>query len=202
MSTVPKRWLSPQEYLAQERLAHFRSEYYRGETFAMAGGSPRHSQIKVNLARDLSLALEDKPCAVYDSDLRILISPTGLYTYPDFSVICGELLYDDNFRDTVINPTLLIEVLSPGTEAYDRGKKFEHYQQIATLQEYALVAQASPTIERWQRRSDGTWAKTIATGLEQTLDLPSTGVTLVLARTYLKVDFAVPPGRTSELRLD
>jgi Uma2 family endonuclease len=193
MSTVPKRWLSPQEYVAQERLADFRSEYFRGETFAMAGGSPRHSRIKINVGRDLSIALEDKPCDVFDSDLRILISATGLYTYPDFSVICGELRYDDVFPDTVINPTLLIEVLSPSTETYDRGTKFEHYQQIATLQEYVLISQDSPTIERRSRQSDGTWPPTIVTGLDQMLELPSIGVTPFLARIYLKVEFVPAP---------
>src|SRR5258708_36219711 len=108
MSTVPKRLLSPQEYLAQERLAETRSEYYRGETFAMAGGSPRHSLIKTNTVRELSSAVKDGPCTAYDSDLRILVSANGLYTYPDASVICGILVQVD---DTCTNPTLLADVL-------------------------------------------------------------------------------------------
>jgi Uma2 family endonuclease len=193
MSTVPKRWLSPQEYLAQERLAEFRSEYYRGETFAMAGGSPRHSLIKSNTNRELSIGLKGRPCTVYDSDLRILVSPTGLYTYPDASVICGELEFDDQLRDTAVNPTLLAEVRSPSTEGYDRGKKFEHYQQITSLREYLLISQDSPTLERHLRNADGSWAKTVVTGLEKSLYLPSIGVTLMVAEIYDKVNFTAAP---------
>src|SRR5207302_572820 len=141
MSAVPKPLLSPQEYLARERLADFRSEFYRGEMFTMAGGSPRHSLIKTNLLGELRNALKGRPCTAYDSDLRIRVSATGLYTYPDASVLCGELQFDDEHRDTVLNPALLAEVLSDSTEAYDRGKTFTHYRQIVSLQEYLLVSQ-------------------------------------------------------------
>jgi Uma2 family endonuclease len=196
MSTVPIRRLSPQEYLAQERLADFRSEYFRGETFAMAGGSPCHSLVNANTMRELGIGLKGRPCTLYESNLRILVSPTGLYTYPDASVICGELIYDDQLRDTVINPTLLVEVLSPSTEAYDRGKKFEHYQQITSLREYLLIAQDGPTLERHMRNADGIWTKTVVTGLDQSLHLPSIGVTLALAEIYDKVKFTADPDAT------
>jgi Uma2 family endonuclease len=190
MSAVPKPVLSPQEYLARERLADCRSEFYRGEMFAMAGGSPRHSLIKTNLVGELRNLLKGRSCTAYDSDLRILVSATGLYTYPDASVICGELQFDDDHRDTVLNPTLLAEVLSDSTEAYDRGKKFDHYRQLPSLREYLLVAQDSPRLERFARNPDGTWTLTIVSGMDQSLALPAIGVTLSLAEVYDKVDFA------------
>jgi Uma2 family endonuclease len=196
MSIVPKRWLSPQEYLAQECLAEFRSEYFRGEMFAIAGGSPRHSPIKSGTNREPGNRLKDRLCTVYDSDLRVLVSPTGPYTYPDASVICGELRFDDQFRDTIVNPTVLVEVLSSSTEAHDRGKKFEHYRQIPSLQEYLLISQDSPTLERCMRNADGEWTKTVVTGLDPSLHLPSIGVTLALAEIYDKVNFADEPDAT------
>lgn len=189
MSTVPKRYLSPQEYLAQERLAEFRSDYFRGETFAMAGGTPRHSLITANAVRDLSLGVKGGPCATYNSDLRILVAATGLFSYPDVTVICGKLEHAALDRNTAVNPTLLVEVLSAGTEAYDRGTKFDHYRQIPTLREYLMIAQNSPALERHLRNADGTWTATIVTGLEQSLLLPSVGVTLALAEIYENVDF-------------
>jgi Uma2 family endonuclease len=196
MSTVAKRLLSPEEYLARERVADFRSEYYRGEMFAMAGASPQHSLICANMIRQLGNALEGRPCAVYTSDLRVRVSVTGLYTYPDVSVVCGPLEFDDKHRDTVLNPTLIVEVLSEGTEAYDRGKKFRHYQRLASLREYVLVSQDQPQVERFMRNPDDTWTLTTVSGLDQSLELPSIGVTLSLAAVYGKVDFtsvSAPP---------
>ena len=150
---VPQRVpnLTPAEYLAKERAATYRSEYFGGEMFAMAGGSPRHSLIKVNVVGEFRARSRHSPCTAYDSDLRILVARTGLYTYPDASVICGPLEFEDPRRDTVLNPTLLVEVLSESTEAYDRGKKFSHYRQIPSLREYLLVSQEEPKIERFLR---------------------------------------------------
>lgn len=119
--------LTPAEYLEIERAAPCRSEYFDGEMFAMAGGSPRHSLIKVNIGSEIRERLKRSSCTAYDSDLRILVSATGLYTYPDVSVICGPLEFQDQRQDTVLNPRLIVEVLSDSTEAYDRGKKFSHY---------------------------------------------------------------------------
>jgi Uma2 family endonuclease len=121
-----------------------------------------------------------------------LISATGLYTYPDASVICGPLEFEDEQCDTVVNPTLLVEVLSRSTEAYDRGEKFGHYRQIATLREYLLVSQKEPKIERFLRNDDGTWTLTEVAGLDATLSLPSLGVEISLREVYDKVDFSVP----------
>lgn len=124
--------LSPVEYLSIERASVYRSEYLHGEMFAMAGGPARHSRIKTNLLGQLNSRLKGQPCTTYDSDLRIKC-PTGLYTYPDASVICDDLEFDDEHRDTVLNPTLIVEVLSKSTEAYDRGKKFDHYRTFQSL---------------------------------------------------------------------
>lgn len=193
MSAAPKRLLSHLEYLARERVAEFRSEYYRGEMFAMAGGTPRHSLIKTNLMRELSIALKGRPCTAYDSDLRIRVSASGLYTYPDASVICGELQFDDERRDTVLNPTVLVEVLSDRSEAYDRGEKFDHYRKLASLKEYLLIAQNSPRLQRFSRNPDDTWTPQVVAGLDQSIELPSIGVTLSLAEVYDKVDFTSEP---------
>ena len=187
---LPQRVASftPAEYLRRERAAEYRSEYYAGEIFAMAGGSPRHSLIKLNISAMLRDRLLKLPCTPYDSDLRIRI-PTGLYTYPDVSVICGELAFDDEHKDTVLNPTVLVEVLSPTTEAYDRGKKFDHYRRIESLREYVLVSQDEPRVERFLRNDDGTWTLAIASGLSDSIALPSLGLTLPLSEVFAKVDF-------------
>ena len=180
--------VTPVEYLRLERAATYRSEYFRGEIFAMADGSPKHSRIKTNVLSQLNSRLRGQPCATYDSDLRIKC-PTGLYTYPDASVICSELEFDDEQRDTVLNPTLLVEVLSKTTEAYDRGKKFDHYRTIPSLREYVLVSQDEPTIQRFLRNDDDTWTLSVATGFDQTITLRSIGIDLPLSEVYERVDF-------------
>jgi Uma2 family endonuclease len=189
MSTVPKRWLSPQEYLAQERLADFRSEYYRGETFAMAGGSPRHSLIKANTVAELRRAVRGGPCRVYDSDLKILVSANGLFTYPDASVICGKVELSALDDRTATNPAVLAEVLSESSEAYDRGKKFDLFSQIPSLRHYLLISQDSPAVEVRSRNVDGGWTPNAVSGLDAALDLQAIGVTISLAEIYLGVEF-------------
>ncbi len=180
--------LTPAEYLRIERAATYRSEFFRGEMFAMAGGSPKHSRIKTNVLCELQNQLKRKPCVPYDSDLRIRCA-TGLYTYPDASVICGALEFDDGEKDTVLNPTLLVEVLSKSTEAYDRGKKFDNYRSIPALREYVLVSQDEPVIQRFLRNDDNTWTLTVVSGLDQTLKLKSIDVDLPLSEVFDRVDF-------------
>ncbi len=184
--------LTPAEYLKIERAAEFRHEYFNGEMFAMSGGSPQHSLIKMNVGGELRDQLKGRPCTAFDSDLRIRVSPAGLYTYPDISVVCGELEFDDDQGDTVLNPALLVEVLSDSTEAYDRGKKFEHYRRIASLREYVLISQKSPTIERYLRNPDETWTLTAVIGLDASIHLPSIDVTLPLVEVYDRVTFDDP----------
>ena len=191
----PIHRLTEAEYLERERRAEFKSEFYDGEIFAMSGGTPPHSQIAANSIRALGNKLANRPCVVYTSDLRLKIEATGLLTYPDFSVICGPLQFSENTDDTVVNPTLVGEVLSNSTEAYDRGKKFENYRQMPSLLEYLLVSQTEPRIEQFSRQKDGGWMLREAAGLEATLYLPALEVTLALSEVFSGVPFAPPPLR-------
>ncbi len=190
MLPEPKPHLTPEEYLALDRAAEERSEYLDGEMFAMSGGSREHTVIAINLARELSGQLRHRPCDTYGSDMRVWVEATGLYTYPDLSVVCAEpLLGPDGRRDILRNPTLLIEVLSPSSEAYDRGKKFEHYRAIPSFREYLLVAQDSPTIDRFLRQESGIWLYSTARGLEAEVELSSIGARLALSEVYAKISF-------------
>src|SRR5688500_15943172 len=165
MSAVPKPKLTVAEYLARERAAEFKSEYYRGETFAMAGASRQHNTAKENLIGELFTRLKGSPCRTFSSDQRVKVPVTGLYTYPDIVIVCGKPEYDPLDPDTLVNPVAVIEVLSPATETYDRGAKFRQYQQLPSVQEYVLVSQNEPVVERFVRQNDGTWVLTVVTGL-------------------------------------
>jgi len=146
MSTVLKQ-VTPAEYLARERAASVKSEYFKGEMIATAGGSPNHSLIAANFIGETRQSLKDRPCAVFSSDLRIKVEATGLYTYPDATIVCGDLEFDDEVGDTVVNPTVIVEVLSESTEKYDRGRKANHYRQIASLKELILISQDQHGVE-------------------------------------------------------
>lgn len=187
MSSPPKTFLTPEEYLEIERKAEFRSEYYAGEMFALAGASDAPNLIAGNIFAALHRQLADRPCNVYQSDMRVKISKTGLYTYPDVVAVCGEELFDDNHRDLLLNPVVIVEVLSESTEAYDRGKKFEHYQQIESLAEYLLVAQEPHRIERYVRQTAGQWLYSDAHDAEDVLTLETIDCRLALKDVYAKV---------------
>jgi len=189
MSTAPKPYFTPEEYLALERQAETKSEYFAGESFAMAGASREHLLIVANLTRDLGVQLLDRPCELYPTDMRVKVDEMGLYTYPDLVVVCGEPQFEDAEVDTLLNPTLVIEVLSSTTEAYDRGKKFAQYRRLASLQEYLLVAQDQPWVERYLRQPDGQWLLSVTEGLTGVLPLPSIDGELRLAEVYRKVAF-------------
>jgi Uma2 family endonuclease len=188
VSTQPKTFLTPEEYLEAEREAEYKSEYYEGEIFAMAGAGEAHNVLVGNLVADLHQQLRSHPCRVYPSDMRVRVSATGLYTYPDVVVVCGERRFLDERRDTLLNPSLLVEVLSPSTEAFDRGRKFEHYRSIESLNEYLLVASDRVHVDLYTRQPDGRWLLTSASRLEDSLDLQSIGCRLALADLYEKVD--------------
>ena len=190
MATAEKRWITPQEYLARERAAEIRSEYFHGEMFAMSGATWEHALIKDNLAAELRSQLKDGPCRAVTSDLRVKVDATGLYTYPDI-VVCGQPQFEDNVVDTLLNPTAIVEVLSESTEKYDRGGKFAHYRQLPTVQEYVLVSQDRPLVERFVRQADGSWLLTEFAGLETRLSLASVPAEVPLAEIYRGVDFAV-----------
>jgi Uma2 family endonuclease len=189
MSAVPLPRLSPAEFLERERLATTKSEFFRGEVFAMSGGSVAHNLISLNIGTTLNNTLAEGPCRVFPSDQRIA-PPTGLITYPDVSVVCGELEFLDQREDTLTNPLVIVEVLSPSTERYDRGKKFEHYRSIPSLREYLLVSQEEATVECYSRDpDDGTWVLREAHGLEASVSITSLVCVLRLADVYRKVTF-------------
>jgi Uma2 family endonuclease len=190
--SVPTTLLTPQEYLARERKAEFKSEYYRGEMFAMAGASWEHTLIKDNTAHAARNQLADGPCRVLTSDLRVKIDATGLYTYPDVIIVCNTPQFDDEMFDTLLNPRVLIEVLPDSTEEYDRGTKFKHYRQIPSLQEYVLIAQNEPRVERFVRQPNGDWLWTEFTDQTHPFTFGSIPVKLAFADIYRGVDF---PGR-------
>jgi Uma2 family endonuclease len=198
MSTASTRRISPQEYLAQERLADFRSEYLRGEVFAMAGASYEHTLIKDNLARKAGNQLENGPCRVLTSDLRVKVDATGLYTYPDIAIVCDEPQFEDAAFDTLLNPRAIVEVLSDSTEKYDRGGKFGHYRQVPSLQEYILVAQDRPLVERYVRQADGSWVLTVFDQPGQVFAFASIPVEIPLADIYGGVKFGERRGPKSE----
>jgi len=181
--------LTEAEYLAQERGAPFKSEFHDGEMFAMAGGSPMHSLIAGNLIRALGNRLEGRGCLTFTSDLRVKVEMTGLNTYPDVSVVCGELRFADAEQDTLVNPTLIAEVLSDATEGYDRGEKFEHYRRIATLRAYLLVSQRKPSLELFLRNDDGQWSLREASGVESSLEIPPLHISLSAREVFANVTF-------------
>ncbi len=195
MSTAPQRLLTPHEYLAQERRAEFKSEYLRGEVFAMAGASYEHTLIKDNVSGEARIQLKSGPCRVLTSDMRVRVSATGLYTYPDIVIVCDEPQFEDRVMDTLLNPRVIVEVLSDSTEKYDRGAKFGHYRQIASLQEYVLVAQDRPLVERYVRQTDQSWVLTEVADLAKTFAFASIQVSIPLADIYAGVKFPENPGR-------
>jgi Uma2 family endonuclease len=173
------------EYLAIEEMSPLRHEFCDGEVWAMAGGSPDHAAIAVNVASVLREQLRGRPCRVFGSDLRVRVLATGLSTYPDVTVVCSHLETDpeDPRGHTVVNPTLLVEVLSPSTEDYDRGEKLAHYKRIASLREVVLVAQDERRIVLWRREGER-WTLETAHG-DQVARLPGVGCSLPLAEIYL-----------------
>ena len=184
-----KPFVTPEEYLRLERAADYKSEYYAGEIFSMAGGSPTHSVIIASAIGELCNRLKGHRCVPYDSNLRVFVASTGLYTYPDASVICGPLELVPGHDDMITNPPLTVEVLSDATEAYDRGKKFAHYRTLPSFAEYVLVSQKEPLVEVFFRMADGTWQLTPARGREASVRLQSLGVELRLAEVYDRVEF-------------
>lgn len=183
------RHMTEAEYLEFERNSEIKHEYINGEVIAMTGASWEHNMICSSIIASLLPQLRSKSCKISPSDLRLKIPETNLYTYPDISVICGEPKFAGNEFDTIVNPIVIIEILSKSTEAYDRGKKFQHYRQIETLQDYLLIAQDKPHIEGFTKQDDGKWALSEAIGLTSTFAIPSIVSTLALADVYENVTF-------------
>jgi Uma2 family endonuclease len=188
MSLQPKTHLTPEEYLALERKAEYKSEYFAGEMFAMAGASERHISIVANVMYLLVGQLKGRPCKAYSNDMRVRVSPTGLFTYPDVVVVCGQPQFADEQKDTLLNPTLIVEVLSECTKDYDRGEKFEHYRTLTSLSEYVLIAQDKYHVEHFVRQPDNRWLLSETNRLEDVIHLSSIACDLALAEVYDKVE--------------
>jgi len=196
-----------EEYLAFEREAEERHEYLDGQIYAMAGESPEHGAICTNIGGQLYNQLRGKPCQVFSKDMKVRSGPApksrretkGFFSYPDLLVVCGEMKFHDQYRDVLLNPTVLIEVLSPATEAFDRGDKWERYQTwLPSLAEYLLVAQVRPVIEHYQRQAGGHWLYRRVSGLESSLRLDSIECELRLIEVYDRITFPVEQGEPPE----
>jgi len=187
MSSQVKHKLTAEEYLAIERKAETKSEFYDGEMFLMAGATREHNLISGNIFRRIANGLEGKPCETYTNDMRVRTPATGLFTYPDVVVVCGEPQFDDKEFDTLLNPTLIVEVLSRSTASYDKGGKFADYRTIESLREYVMVAQDRYEIEHHAKQTDGRWVLTDVRGLDANVELGSIECTRSVREIYDRV---------------
>lgn len=186
MLRTRKKKFTAKEYLAMEEVAPYKSEYYRGEIFALSGGSLDHSVIQGNLIRELGVLLAATPCRVLTSEIRVHVQAADLYTYPDIAVVCEKVKFLDRRNDTIVNPLMIVEVLSPSTRDYDRGVKFEMYKGIPSLQEYLLVDAEKEHVECYLRR-DSAWTLTMFDGLSATCRLESISCDIPMELIYHKV---------------
>jgi Uma2 family endonuclease len=178
-----RRYFTPEEYLAIEREAEYKSEYFDGEIFALAGASREHCIISGNIHALLHAQLRGRACNVYISDMRVKVDALGKYTYPDVVVACDER-FEEAHGDTLLNPRVIFEVLSPSTSAYDRGRKFAHYDRVESLGEYYLVHQDHRHVESYFREADGSWHHSGAVGIGSGIVIPTIGCELELADIY------------------
>jgi Uma2 family endonuclease len=194
MASHPKTRYTAEKYLALERSCETKHEYFNGEIFAMSGASKQHVLIVTNAVTELWSQLKRGPCEVYSTDLRVNVAPTtGLYTYTDVIVLCDEPQFSDEQKDTLLNPALIIEVLSESTKDYDRGGKFEQYRTINSFVEYLLIAQDRPHVEHHVRQADGSWILHETNSLEDTIQLKSVPCSLPLSEIYNKIAFSSNP---------
>jgi Uma2 family endonuclease len=188
MSTQPKPYITEEQYLAIERTAERRSEYYNGEMFLMAGGTSDHNLIALNIAAAFREHFRERKCNVYAIDMRVHIPATGLYTYPDGMLICGEREWAEPSHVTLLNPSVIIEILSDSTEAYDRGDKFWQYRHIPSLREYILVSQKALRVDQFIRHPNGEWNFRFVDSIEGTLHVPTVDCAIPLRDIYLKTE--------------
>ena len=184
MSTVAEGRITPEEYLEREQTAEYKSEYFDGEVFPMLGASREHVLLTRNTLVALHLRLREKSCQTYSSDMRVRVDATGLYTYPDVSVTCGEEHFVLAGPNTLLNPVLIVEVLSKSTKDYDRGGKFVNYRSIPSLWEYVMIEQDSVHVEQYQRQALGQWLLTEYTDRSSSIRLPPLGIELPIAEIY------------------
>ena len=192
MSSLPKTFITPEQYLEIERQAECKSEYFQGEMFAMSGGRQAHNRLAFSFIVAVGSQLRGGSCRGYNSDMRVHIPATGLYTYPDVVVACGQPKFLDAVQDTLLNPTLIVEVLSPSTEAYNRGRKFENYRSLDSLREYLLISSERISVDLFTRQPDGKWLLSSADRMDGSLGLESIGAKLALADLYAGIEFTAP----------
>jgi Uma2 family endonuclease len=189
MAASAREYLTPEEYLALERQAETKHEYFDGQLVAMVGGSGPHSWIAGNTIIAFGIQLRSRPCAVFTSDMKVGITKLRAYSYPDVTIVCGTPQFGEEERDVLLNPQVIVEVLSPSTERYDRTGKFLRYQRIPSFAEYLLIEQAMPRVELCSRQADRSWEWSIAEGLEATIFIPSLDCAIALADIYRNVTF-------------
>ncbi len=190
MSALPQRRFTQEEYLALEISAPYRSQYVAGEIFAMAGAQPWHIEVVDNLTHALRTQLRDRPCQSYSSEMRVRVKAGDLWTYPDVSVLCGESQFDTSADpNSLLNPQVIFEVLSPSTEAFDRGDKFARYRRLESLADYVLVSSERMRVEHYVRQAGGVWALTEYDQPEHGVPLASVGCELPLKEIYYRVTF-------------
>ncbi len=187
MSAQPESFLTAQDYLVWERQQETRHEYLEGQVFAMTGASRAHNMLCANILASLHGQLRGKPCEIYVNDMRVKVSETGMYTYPDLVAACGEPRFEDQAVDTLLNPVLIIEVLSDSTERYDRGAKFTHYRSVVSLKEYLLVSQHESRVEHYVRQPGNHWLLTEYQEMQDRIDLNSLDSYLSLAEVYERI---------------
>ena len=192
MSRQVKTYITPEEYLAFERQAENKNEYVNGEIFAMTGASRKHNLIVGNLVRELGQQLKGKPCEVYPGEMRVKAPASRSYVYPDVVVVCSEPQFEDDHFDTLLNPTLVVEVLSKSTESYNRLAKSSYYRTIESLSEYLLVSQEEYRVEQYLKQADGRWLLSDVRLLESLIELTSIGCSLALRDIYDRITFDEP----------
>jgi Uma2 family endonuclease len=189
MLPEPSKTITREAYLSLERKAELKSEFVDGDVFAMAGASREHNLIAANIVRVLGNQMLDRPCNFYPSDMKVRIERMDAYTYPDIAIACDPEIFEDDHRDVLMNPLAIMEILSESTEAYDRGRKFAHYQFIPSFIEYILISQLSPRVERFVRQNDGTWIYSIYGAMGEIVPVGSVNCELPVSEIYRKIGF-------------
>ena len=198
MTAQAQRRLTPEEYLELDRAAEVRSEFFDGVMYAMAGATWNHNVISSNVAAALNARFAGRTCRAVSENMRVQIDLTGRYAYPDVVALCSAPQFKDAHRDVLLNPELIVEVLSDSTKQYDRGAKFLRYRTIASLQEYVLISQEDPVIMRYNRQPDGTWLVTFIHGADAGLDFLSVGCSVPLVEVYRDVEFPSVPAAATD----
>jgi Uma2 family endonuclease len=198
MTLLTKKFYTPAEYFKFEEQSETKHEYRDGRIVPMAGASSNHILVASNVLSALDQRLQHTPCLIYTNDMRVLVKPQNIYTYPDVTVVCDKPEFVKGRNDTISNPTVIVEVLSPSTRAYDRGRKSDLYRALKSLQAYILIEPDYAHIDYYWRQADGSWELTEHNQLNQTLTIQALRVTIPLTKIYNKVDWVSPPIKRSK----